>query len=122
VPCCMGTVFFEKNERHAAWERSWGGPGGVRGGLGGLLGRLGGVLGRLGPAGVILGRFRLNRVGWAPDSGQFWKSKREPRWSQNGTQDGSKSMSKTSRKKISFNIHLKEVLGRSWAVLGAILG
>ena len=23
VPRCMGSIVFEKNERHAAWERSW---------------------------------------------------------------------------------------------------
>ena len=48
-----GNHFLEKNERHAAWERSWlEGPGGSWGplgpswgGLGGLLAALGGVLG-----------------------------------------------------------------------------
>ena len=23
APRCMGSIVFEKNERHAAWERSW---------------------------------------------------------------------------------------------------
>ena len=26
APRCMGSIVFEKNERHAAWERSWPAP------------------------------------------------------------------------------------------------
>ena len=30
APRCMGSIVFEKNERHAAWERSWLAPGATR--------------------------------------------------------------------------------------------
>ena len=30
APRCMGSIVFEKNERHAAWERSWPAPGATR--------------------------------------------------------------------------------------------
>ena len=30
APRCMGSIVFEKTERHAAWERSWPAPGATR--------------------------------------------------------------------------------------------
>ena len=30
APRCMGSIVFKKNERHAAWERSWPAPGAAR--------------------------------------------------------------------------------------------
>ena len=30
APRCMGSIVFEKNERHAAWERSWPAPGATK--------------------------------------------------------------------------------------------
>ena len=30
APRCMGSIVFKKNERHAAWERSWPAPGATR--------------------------------------------------------------------------------------------
>ena len=68
-----------------------------------------------------LGRFRLNKVGWAPDLGQFLEPTRGPRWSQNATQEGPKRKTKTKMKKEGFEDRLGAVLGRFWVVLGAVL-
>ena len=46
----------------------------------------------------------------------------EPEWSQNRTQDGPKSKTKTKSKKEALEDRLGAVLGRSWLVLGAVLG
>ena len=46
----------------------------------------------------------------------------EPKWSQNRTQDGPKSKTKTRSKKEDLKDRLGAVLGRSWVVLGAVLG
>ena len=46
----------------------------------------------------------------------------EPKWSQNRTQDGPKSKIKTRSKKDDLKDRLGAVLGRSWVVLGAVLG
>ena len=69
-----------------------------------------------------MGRFRLNRARWAPDLAQLLEPKRDPRWSQNATQEGPKSKTKTKMKKEGFEDRLGAVLGRSWVVLGAVLG
>ena len=46
----------------------------------------------------------------------------EPKWSQNRTQDGPKSKIKTRSKKEDLQDRLGAGLGRSWVVLGAVLG
>ena len=100
------------------WEglgRYWAPLGGVLGGLGAVLDRSWAVL-------VVMGRFRLNRAGQAPDLAKFLERKRGPRWSQNATQEGPKSKTKTKMKKEGFEDRLGAVLGRSWVVLGAVLG
>ena len=56
-----------------------------------------------------------------PYLGQFGRAKREPRWSQNGTEDGPKSKTKTKTKKESLEDRLGVVLSRSWVVLGLVL-
>ena len=96
--------------------------GGLLGGLGGILGGLGAVLDRSWAVLVVMGRFRLNKVGCPPDLAQFLEPKRGPRWSQNATQEGPKSKTKTKMKKEGFEDRLGAVLGRSWVVLGAVLG
>ena len=45
----------------------------------------------------------------------------EHKWSQNRTQDGPKSKTKTKSKKEALEDRLGAVLGRSWVVLGAVL-
>ena len=109
-------------------EGLWGVFEGILGCLGwswappGIFGSSWEVLGGLGPSWVVLGRFRLNRVGWAPDLAQFGEPKRDPRWSQNATQDGPTSKIKTKSKKDALEDRLGAVLGRSWVVLGVVLG
>ena len=83
---------------------------------------LGAVLDRSWAVLVVMGRFRLNKVGHTPDLGQFLEPKRGPRWSQNATQEGPKSKTKTKMKKEGFEDRLGAVLGRSWLVLGVVLG
>ena len=86
------------------------------------MGGLGAVLDRSWAVLVVMGRFRLNRAGQAPDLAQFLEAKRGPRWSQNATQEGPKSKTKTKMKKEGFEDRLGAVLGRFWVVLGAVLG
>ena len=83
---------------------------------------LGAVLGRSWAVLVVMGRFRLNKPGYPPDLANFLEPKRGPRWSQNATQEGPKSKTKTKMKKESFEDRLGAVLGRSWLVLGVVLG
>ena len=52
----------------------------------------------------------------------IWGAKGEPRWSQNGTQEAPKSKTKTQMKKDALEDRFGAVLGRSWVVLGAVLG
>ena len=82
---------------------------------------LGAVLGRSWAVLVVMGRFRLNKAGQAPDLGQFLEAKRGPRWSQNATQEGPKSKTKTKMKKEGFEDRLGAVLGLFGVVLGAVL-
>ena len=101
---------------------SFEGLGGSWAALGRLLESLGAVLDR---SWVVLGRqgrFRLNKVGQAPDLAQFLEPKRGPRWSQNATQEGPKSKTKTKMKTEGFEDRLGAILGRSWVVLGGVLG
>ena len=92
----MGIIFFEKNERHATWERSWGGPGGLRGGLGGLLGGLGAVLGGLG---AVLERHAkiIKKIDTQNDP--FWLPKAPPNGTKIDPKSDQKSIQKTKRKK-----------------------
>ena len=90
--------------------------------LGGVLGGLGAVLDRSWAVLVVMGRFRPNKVGWAPQLGPILNCQRGPRWSQNATQEGPKSKTKTKMKKEGFEDRLGAVLGRSWVVLGVVLG
>ena len=99
--------------------------------LGSRLGRLEASLGRLASWAVlnrswailvVIGRFRVNKVGQAPDLAQFLEPKRGPRWSQNATHEGPNSKTKTMMKTEGFEDRLGAVLGRSWVVLGAVLG
>ena len=68
-----------------------------------------------------MGRFRLNKAGYTPDLAQFLGSEKGPRWSQNATQEGPKSKTKTKMKKEGVSDRLGAVLGRFWVVLGAVL-
>ena len=101
---------------------SWRGLGGSWAALGGVLGGLGAVLDRSWAVLVVIGRFRLNKPGRAPDLAKILEPKRGPRWSQNATQEGPKSKTKTKMKKEDFEDRLGAVLGRSWLVLGRLLG
>ena len=99
-----GTKIEDKNEdekrrfRRSSWSR-----------LGAILARLGGRLG------VI---FKVPSRGAASHLGALWR----PSWSQNGTQDGPKPKTKTKSKKDALEDRLRAVLGRSWLVLGVVLG
>ena len=109
---CLGSIF--------------GRVGGSLGGLGRLLGRLGGVLeglgavlGGLGSPWVVKGHFKANRLRRSmpfgrPKGGQD-EAKFRPKTDQNRCQ-------KRSRRKKALEDRLGAVLGRSWVVLGAVLG
>ena len=118
----LGSIFARFGGSWGVFGGSWGGLGRLLEPLGGVLGGLGAVLDRSWAVLVVMGRFRLNRAGRAPDLAQFLEAKRGPRWSQNATQEGPKSKTKTKMKKESFEDRLGAVLGRSWLVLGVVLG
>ena len=52
--------------------------------------------------------------------GQFSEPKREPRWSQNGTNEGPKSISKMITKKKALQDRPGTVLRRSWVIPEAV--
>ena len=110
-----------------------GGPGGLLGasgkGPGGILGGPGGVRGapweRLGRSWGDLGatfkavRFRIVfLIDFERQKGAQREAFGEPKWSQNRSQNNSKSKSIFKSEKIPF----KTVLGPSWSRLGSILG
>ena len=108
---------------------SWGVLGDLLEGLGGLLDRLGGVLGGLGG---ILGALGSQKSFWTqqgPARGQTYVPKGDQDGAQMGAkvcqnrrQNGPKSKTKTKTKKEALEDRLGAVLGRSWVVLGAVLG
>ena len=95
------------------------------GGLGGLLGRLGLVLeclgsvsGRLGPPWVAKGRFGDNAALHAAAFGRPKRANMRPKWDPRWT----KSSTKKESKREALEDRLGATLGRSWVVLGAVLG
>ena len=108
---------------------SGGGPGGVREASWGILGLSGGLrgaswegLGRSwGDLGTILEavRFRIVfLIDFERQKGAQREAFGEPKWTQNRSQNNSKSRSIFKTEKIPF----KTVLGPSWSRLGSILG
>ena len=118
----LGSIFGRFGGSWAVFGGSWRGLGRLLEPLGGVWGGLGAVLDRSWAVLVVMGRFRLNKARCTPDLGHFLEPKRGPRWSQNATQEGPKSKTKTKMKKEGFEDRLGAVLGRFWVVLGAILG
>ena len=94
---------------------SWAALGGVLEGLGAVLDRSWVVLGRHGSFRVILALA-------VPCGVRHLGAQRGAKMSQNRTQDGPKSKTKTKTKKDALEDRLGAVLGRSWVVLGAVLG
>ena len=105
----------------ASWA-SGGGPGGLLGGPGGVRGasweRLGRSWGDLGATFKAV-RFRIVfLIDFERQKGAQREAFGEPKWSQNRSQNNSKSKSIFKSEKIPF----KTVLGPSWSRLGSILG
>ena len=99
-----------------------GGLGGSWAALGRHLGGLGAVLDR---SWVVLGRHGSFKVILKPATPAFallWGGPRVAKMKQNRTQDGPELKTKTKTKKDALEDRLGAVLGRSWVVLGAILG
>ena len=112
---CLGSIFGRLGGSWGVFLGSWGV-------LGGSWRGLGGSWDRLGQSWVVRCRFCLSAARCPPALGKFWEPKRGPRWSQNATQEGPKSKTKTKMKKEGFEDRLGAVLGRFWVVLGAVLG
>ena len=105
----------------ASWA-SGGGPGGLLGGPGGVRGasweRLGRSWGDLGATFKAV-RFRIVfLIDFERQKGAQREAFGEPKWSQNRSQNNSKSKSIFKSEKTPF----KTVLGPSWSRLGSILG
>ena len=100
---------------------SWGLPGGILRPLEGVLGPLGALLEPLGVVcwGYVAAANFLDDF-WF-DLGPILGSKRLPKSTQNGSQNGPKSDAKIIIKNYRFWNPLGPVLGSSWAVLGSIL-
>ena len=96
-------------------------PGWILRPLGGVLEPLGALLGPLGVVcwGYVAAANFLDDF-WF-DLGAILGSKRLPKSTQNDSQNGPKSKAKMNMKSYRFWNSLGPVLGRSWAVLGAIL-
>ena len=108
---------------------SWEPLGRVLGASWGILRPLGEVLGPLGALLEPLGVVCWGYVAAASFFNDFWfdfgpilGSKRLPKSTPNGSQNGPKSKAKINMKHYRFWNPLGPVLGPSWAVLGSILG
>ena len=74
---------------------------------------------------VVLGRhgsFRVILESASPCEPRHFDAQRGAKMSQNRTQDGPTSKTKMKTKKDALEDRLGAVLGRSWVVLGAVLG
>ena len=100
----------------------WGGLGGLLGGLGGSFGVLEGSWAALGPSWVVRVVLSSTRSATHPNLGRCWGPKGSQDEAQIRPKTDQNRCRKRSRKKKALEDRLGAVLGRSWVVLGAVLG